>query len=267
MSFVLSKVFWWIASPGNLLLLLIGLGAILLLLDRRGGRLLVTVAALCMLVLTLTPVAELVLAPLENRFPAQAPPARVDGVIVLGGAINEDISIARGTLQVTASASRLIALADLARRYPMARLVYSGGTADLFGDQGREADIAGRIFDALGLGTGRLILENRSRNTYENALYSRDLVMPKPGEVWLLVTSAYHMPRAVGIFRRIGWEVRPYPVDYRTRPDRLDLPGGFLGGLDTLHWALREWIGLTFYYLAGRSSAWFPAPQTPSARG
>ena len=106
-----------------------------------------------------------------------------------------------------------------------------------------------------------VIFETDSRNTWENALFSRRLVEPQPGETWLLVTSALHMPRSVGIFRRVGWEVVPYPVDYRTRRGGHPyLRFEFEKTLSLLHEATREWIGLVSYRLMDRTSALFPGP-------
>ena len=104
--------------------------------------------------------------------------------------------------------------------------------------------------------------ENRSRNTYENAIMTRALVRPKPGESWLLVTSAAHMPRSIGIFRHIGWDMTAYPVDYRTfgnsRDDKPTTEA--LDSLRRLDVALHEWVGLAAYWAAGKTDTFFPAP-------
>ena len=108
-----------------------------------------------------------------------------------------------------------LAAAALARRFPNARVVFSGGSANLISNDAREADFAGAIFESLGVDKSRLIMERESRNTQENAEFSKALVKPKEGERWVLVTSAFHMPRSVGLFRKAGFAVEPYPVDWR----------------------------------------------------
>ena len=160
------------------------------------------------------------------------------------------------------AAERLTVVAELARRYPDARIVFSGGSGALaFGDR-PEAEFALRLLESLGVAKGRVVSEDRSRNTVENARFSRELAQPKPGERWLLVTSAYHLPRAVGVFRQAGFPVEAHPVDWRTRGSRDALrPFATLGdGLRRTDTAMREWIGLLAYWLSGRSSELFPGP-------
>ena len=105
------------------------------------------------------------------------------------------------------------------------------------------------------------MLETRSRNTEENAVFTKELVQPKPGERWLLVTSAQHMPRAIGCFRRAGFPVEAYPVDWHTRRAlRLAPMETLSGGLGRLDNAVHEWIGLVSYWLTGRTSELLPGP-------
>jgi uncharacterized SAM-binding protein YcdF (DUF218 family) len=267
-TFWLSKIFWWFLAPGNAMVLLVLVALLLLAMRRRRAGLLVLGAVGAFgLALLFLPLRGWVLEPLEDRFPPAAAPAHVDGIIVLGGAINAELSAKRGLPVVTRSVDRLIAAADLARRYPDAKLVFTGGSSALLDTEPREADIAREVFAEMGLAPDRVIYERDSRNTWENALFSQKLVDPKPGEVWLLVTSAYHMPRAMGIFRKIGWQAVPYPVDYSVPPaGQLEPSLEVLDELEGVHWGLREWVGLVAYYLLGRTDRLFPgpAPQTNS---
>ena len=157
---------------------------------------------------------------------------------------------------------RIIAAAALARRYPKARIVFSGGSANLISDDAREADFAGAVFESLGIAKSRLIMERRSRNTQENAEFSKALVAPKDGERWLLVTSAFHMPRSVGLFRKAGFAVEPYPVDWRVggRGDLLAFSNVAIEGLARTDIAVREWIGLVAYRATGKIDALLPGP-------
>ncbi|MBV8166887.1 MAG: YdcF family protein [Alphaproteobacteria bacterium] len=261
MSFFLSKLFWWIASPSNVLLALLCAGFVALLVGwRRWGMRLVGLATGLAVFVTVLPVGPWLLLPLENRFPVPTLPARVDGIVVLGGSINPVLSAARHQPILTDSAERLTAFIALARQYPAAKLLFTGGSASVVDTVDREADVARTIFESVGLDVSRVTFERDSRNTYENAVMSKAAVHPQPGETWLLVTSAYHMPRAVGCFRVQGWPVIPYPVDYGTAPDGNPASFSLLAGLDSVHWALREWIGLAFYYLAGRTDRFLPGP-------
>jgi uncharacterized SAM-binding protein YcdF (DUF218 family) len=160
------------------------------------------------------------------------------------------------------AAERLTVAAELARRYPHARVLFSGGSNAVIFDEGTEATFAVRQLQDLGVAPERIIAEDRSRNTIENAVFSRRLADPKPGERWLLVTSAYHMPRSMAAFRAAGFPVEPYPVDWRTRGliDALR-PFASLGdGLRRTDTAVREWVGLVAYRLAGKTAELFPGP-------
>jgi uncharacterized SAM-binding protein YcdF (DUF218 family) len=265
MSFFLSKLFWWVVNPGNVMLGLLCLGVIALLVGwRRWGVRLVTVATVLALLVTVLPIGAWLLEPLENRFPVPDLPARVDGIVVLGGSINPVLSAARHQPILTDSAERLTEFVALARRYPAAKLVFTGGSASVVDTVDREADYARTVFEQVGLDVSRITFERDSRNTYENAVMSKAAVDPQPGETWLLVTSAYHMPRAVGCFRAQDWQVIGYPVDYGTAPDGNPASFSLLAGLDGVHWALREWIGLGFYWLAGRTDRFLPGPNPGS---
>lgn len=263
MFFYASKLLWLILQPSNLLLLLLAAALLGLGLGGRrfAGRLLV--AATTVLVAGgLLPVGEWLLLPLENRFPAPPElPARIDGVIVLGGATNVPVVEGRGGVELEAPADRLTALIELGRRYPDARLVFTGGSARIVGDATSEAEVARLFYQRQGFDAARILFEDASRDTFENAVLSRRLVDPAPDQRWLLVTSASHMPRAVGVFRAAGWPVVAYPVDFRTT-GRWRLWAGLdvAQRLKELDEAVKAWIGLAAYRLSGRTDALLPAP-------
>lgn len=266
MLFVLSKIFWAVANPANLLVLGLVVGALGRMAPGRGIRVAagwalgLSIGAAA--VITVAPVGAWLLAPLENRFPPLAePPPRVAGIVLLGGAINLRRAVDRGGIPLTSNAERVTAFVDLARRYPKAKLVFSGGSGLLFDQVNREADYAAVLLDSLGVSPDRVIFERESRNTYENARDAKALAQPQPGDVWLLVTSAVHMPRAVGAFRRAGWTVTPYPVSYVTGPDDTWRLGfNFERGLVRVSVGVREWIGLGAYRWLDRTDALFPGP-------
>jgi len=210
-----------------------------------------------------SPLGNVLILPLEQRF-APYDPSRgaPDGIVVLGGAIAPAVSAARGVVALNEAAERLTVTAELAHRYPKARIVFSGGSNAVLSDPIAEAPFAVDELEALGVARSRITAEEQSRNTIENAVFSRLVAQPKPGERWLLVTSAYHMPRAVAAFRAAGFPVEAYPVDWRTRGpiDALVPFGSLSDGLARTDAAVHEWIGLLAYRLSGRTKELFPAP-------
>jgi uncharacterized SAM-binding protein YcdF (DUF218 family) len=223
----------------------------------------VIAAVLLLVICGLSPLGNLLLYPLEQRFPPwDASSGAPDGIIVLGASIEADLSTAHGTPVVRSSPDRLIAAAALAHRYPKARVVFSGGSANLISNDAREADFAGAIFESLGIDKSRLIMERASRNTLENAEFSKALLAPKEGERWLLVTSAFHMPRSVGLFRKAGFAVEPYPVDWRVggRGDILNFTNIAIDGLGRTDLGVREWMGLIAYRATGKIGELLPGP-------
>lgn len=265
--FALSKVGWFFATPSNLLVTLALLGAFAAFLPRgrlaRWGRRLAAAALVLLAVLGLSPAGTWLLTPLEDRFPAYADDGKpLAGVIVLGGAVLPNISFARHQLTVGDAAERVIALGDLARRHPSLRIIFTGGSGAVLGTDAPEAAAVARFGSALGFETARVTYEHKSRTTFENARDTRSLLAPDADGRWLLVTSAWHMPRSVGTFRAAGIEVVPYPVDYRTGgSDRWWRPEASVSsGLDRVDIGVREYLGLAYYRLLGRSSALFPEP-------
>ena len=263
MFFYLSKVFWFFVQPLNLTIFLLLAGLVAAMIGSR--RLAVTGSVLAFLILGLsawTSLGAMMLNPLEERFARPPLPEKVDGIVVLGGGFEGAINLVRGGYELNSGGDRMVETAILARRFPTARVVVSGGTGELFLEGEGDAATAPRLLTALGVTADRLILENKSRNTYENAVFTKELVTPKPGETWLLVTSAFHMPRAKALFDKAGFATIPWPVDYRTTGREgiglfRDNPAD---SLQVTTMAIREWIGLFAYWISGRIDQPFPAP-------
>ena len=272
MFFILSKTLGTLSVPSHLILLLVVAG-LMLLRTRwlRAGRRLLVFCAVVFFVVGMLPIGNALIATLEDRFPAWTPTeAAPDGIIILGGPILLGLSRAHGTIELGEAAERFTVIPELARRYPTARIVFSGGSGDLLAGGLSEAPYALRLLESFGIPRERITLEDRSRNTTENGLFTKALLLPKPGERWLLVTSAAHMPRAVGVFRKVGFPVEPYPVDWQTataanpwwrwlRPSFSPFRGWW-----TIDDAAKEWVGLVAYWLGGNTSELFPAP-SPAA--
>lgn len=262
LSYVLSKLLWFVLRPGTLALLLGLLGLALLWRGRRSGRWPLLAGLGFYLAVLATPLPPLLVMPLEDRFPRPAvPPAHVDGVIVLGGAVDQTLTEARGIPALNGAAERMTELVVLARRYPEARLVFTGGQGSLVHGALTEADVARALWTEMGVPPARVQYEDQARNTFQNAVLTHALMNPHPGEVWLLVTSASHMPRSVGVFRKAGWNVVAWPVNYRTGRGFAALyDAPFAERLGQVETGLREWIGLLAYWFMGRTDAPFPAP-------
>ncbi len=267
MSFIISKIFWVLVRPSNVLLLVLILAA---LMGRKRpilARRLLSVTILALVLVTLLPVGQWLILPIERRFPElTALPSQVDGIVVLGGGVEVGPSLGRAYLELNASAERLTVSADVARLRPKARLIYSGFKGHLI-EPGIEPPDVERFYIRQGVEGARILVEDASRNTYENAVLSKSLANPEPDDVWLLVTSAAHMPRAVGVFRKVGWSVVPMPVDFRKARD-LDLRKSLSimaqpsvsGRLEELDQAVRAWVGLVAYWMMGRTESLFPGP-------
>ena len=257
MFFIASKILWFFAAPLPLLLV----AALIGLWFKRAG-----VAAACLLAtltIGLSPLGAWMIEPLEDRFPA--PPADMPapyGIIVLGGAIDDEMGLARDTISLGEGAERLTQAVVLARRYPDARIVYAGGNNSLRGARTNEASDGRKLLIALGVDPARIAIETQSRNTDENARFTRDLVRPPAAQRWLLVTSAWHMPRSMALFRKAGFDVVAFPVDYRSQGGAGDwqISSGPMRGLRIFDVAAHEWAGLLVYWLSGRTDALFPAP-------
>ncbi|GEO14243.1 YdcF family protein [Microvirga aerophila] len=266
MFYTLSKIVWFFATPSNLLISLVLLGLLLSLFGRlrRVGTGLALTAAIATLALGLSPIASYIMVPLEERFPPfQDDGAPIDGIILLGGSVEAADSAARGRIVANESAERVLDTIQLAYRYPGAKLLIVGGGGTVFTNGTAEAPIIASYLRTVGIDPARLLVEDQSRSTFENATYAREVAKPREGERWLLVTSAWHMPRAVGVFEKAGFPVVPYPVDFRTGGSFTDMrPFAFVSdGLRRLDVGTKEWAGLIAYYVAGRTTALFPGPQ------
>ena len=265
MFFIASKIFWMLASPINLLLIGALAGVLLCFGPRaRFGRGLALAAILILFVAATFPLRAALLVPLENRFPQ--PPADLEppyGIVVLGGAISDPMSAARGQTIFDEGGERITEAVILAKRFPQARVVYTSGTNSVLGGSSNEAARARDLMVAMGVARDRVTIEDKARNTDENARFTAAIVHPEASQRWLIVTSAFHMPRAMGVFEKAGFHPIAYPVSFYTSGRWVDdLSPTFdpLGNLKTFVLALHEWIGLAAYRASGRIDRLFPGP-------
>ncbi|WP_428035501.1 YdcF family protein [Amphritea sp.] len=256
--FLLSKGFWVLANPGNLLILILVLALF------KGWRTLTSVVAVCLLLITFYPVGDLLLQPLEKRFsPPATLPEKIAGIIVLGGAEEAELSSIWNQPQFNMAAERDMLMLPLMQRYTDVPVILTGGSGSVRKPEFRGADVQQTWLQQQQLDK-QVIFERDSRNTFENAIYSQGVLPPGADYAdprgWLLVTSAFHMPRSVGIFRGQGWNVIPYPVDYYSKPAGLNSWRADLGrNLYELSIGVREWIGLGAYYVTDKTDELFPS--------
>lgn len=268
MFYTIAKLTWALLAPSNALLILGGLGLLLSRFARwkRFAFPLTALAITGLIVLSVTPTADGLLKPLETRFPPFKPDGKpVAGILLLGGAIDVRGAPPGFGNQRGDAADRMFEAARLARLFPQARVVITSGTLMEPGNR-TEADLMAEDLVALGVARERISLERASKDTFENATLSRAVARPAAGERWLLVTSAFHMPRAVGCFRKAGFSVTAAPTDWRRPPGGWDFdprrfsPTSASEGLTLADLAVREYLGLVAYRLNGRIASLFPAP-------
>lgn len=261
MDFYLTKILSFPLEPLNMLFLLLVVGLYALWMGRMmAARIIITAVAGLFLFFGSTSVADFILSPLEQRFPSRPVPVHVDGIIMLGGAQNAHLSAYHHQPVLNGAAERMTTFVALARDYPDARLVFSGGSGSIRYQAFSEGDTVRMFLRQQGIDSARVTYEETSRNTYENVVNTLREVKPQNGETWLLVTSAADIPRAMGVFRMNGWAVIPVPCDYNAAAPVWQFEGSMTRSFEKLSRATHEWIGLVAYYLQGRSSSLFPHP-------
>lgn len=260
--FLFSKLVWIVGQPLSLAFILVVLAIIAIIVRWRVLGMFASAASALVLFLTLyTTVGPYLLQGLEERFPRPAgDPPDLQCMIVLGGAFETEVTTTRGGIEMSAGGDRFVEALRLARKFPEARILVSGGDGSITGGYEGDGDIAKRFFPIFGIGRERLVEEAQSRTTFENAVNTKELLKSNGLSNCLLITSGYHMPRSIGIFRKLDIPVTPRPTDYRTT-GKVRLGLDFTQpSLNAQHMAtaIREWMGLVGYYVAGRTSELYP---------
>lgn len=263
MFFYAGKILWMLLQPSMVIMLAIIGGAMLAMRPHwtRSGKRLFVLGLVGLLVCGVSPLGLILISVLEERFPRSDldKGGPIAGIIILGGAEDSNVPPEKELANLNDAAERMTEGAALALRLRTLPVVFTGGNANLIKDAPPEADVARRLLIALGIDERRIMLETRARDTFENAQLTKALLNPKPGDRWLLITSAWHMPRSMGSFRKSGFDVEAWPVDYRAlRPFTPDL--NIAEGLRRMDYIFKEYVGLLAYYLSGRTSALLPRP-------
>lgn len=260
---LLYNVFSYIINFDVILFVLIMLGVNLLATRWSSlGRRILFVTEFVLVIMVFLPFGQWSATFLENRFPQPTQiTADAKGLILLGGSIDMPVSNARKMASYNQAGGRMIQFIELAFQYPHLPILFSGGGHQLVGKE-TEASFAKDAFERFGVDIKRITLEDKSKNTIENAQFSYEIIKPNPEDKWVLVTSAIHMPRAVALFKKAGWNVIPYPIDYHTRGDyswsfNLSIYRGFHAWWNSM----REWAGLITGYLFGYTNEFLPKPE------
>ena len=259
--FYLSKIIWAFISPDNLLLILILATLTLLFLKKyKTATKLLTFISIILIIIAFLPVGKWMLYPLETRFQTNpALPEKVDGIIVLSGAEAASLSSVWNQVELGGAVERSLYFLSLAKKYPKAKLVFIGGSGSLLEQNLKEADVAKKLYQQQGFDTNRIIFERKSRNTFESAINGTKLIRPVKNEKWLLITTAWHMPRSASVFCKAGWPVIPFPVDHSVNKDNLfAIEFNLSANLQALKKAIKEWVGLLAYYVTGKTTAIYP---------
>lgn len=268
--FYASKIIMFLLNPSAVLSLILGGYLILSVLfsSRHGRSHFITrwlgrISLMIMLILVFIPVQSLLRTQLEQKFsvPTQLP-EQIAGVIVLGGSVSPTLTQAYNQVSLNESVERMTQALPILQKYPLVPLIYTGGSGKIIQEQITEAAVAQRFYREIGWDSFRFHFEDKSRNTYQNAVFSRELINqkfgadthhPKDGQKWILITSAVHMPRAVHVFESDGWAVIPYPVDFQ-RAGKIEwVPHyNFISHATHLGSVLHEYIGILAYWATGR---------------
>jgi uncharacterized SAM-binding protein YcdF (DUF218 family) len=257
-----ASIVGFFSVPSNVIALLALCGLVSVALWRPRRATLVGVGLGAFGMAAFLPIGTMLLTPLEQRFPERTYPQQaIDGIIVLGGSYDSRVHGYLNTIFIDDATGPVAAIVDLARRYPRAQIIFSGGT-DPSSSGPSEAAIGKKIFTSYGIAADRILIEERSLTTEENARFTAELVHPTPQSRWLLVTFAYHMPRAMATFRRAGFNVLAFPVGWRTRWwEGIWLPAKTAAeNLRRIDVAAHEWLGLIGYRLMGYSNEWVAGP-------
>ncbi|WP_417317370.1 YdcF family protein [Emcibacter sp.] len=259
---VISRTIWTLLQPSNSLLLILAIGLILTWRGRmKWGLRLSFFSLICLVLIGISPAGKWLAIPLEQRFAdyRSVPDGDYAGIIILAGTESTSLSSVHDQAILKDAAERLSGGVKMARLFPELPVIHTGGLGEGYWTENKVAE---RFFTDVGLDISRVYFEGKSHNTWTNAIKSLALIKAQKLDaegIWLLVTSASHMPRSVGAFREAGLKIRPYPVDFSTDLTYSAFPEFEAGkNLATFDKISHEWLGLLVYYVTGRSSSLFP---------
>ena len=257
MSFFLSKFLWSIINPFNIILFFIFIGIVLhFFLKNKLYKFCYFIALLIFIFIAIMPTGNLLYFQLEKKFHTTASlPSEIDGILILSGATDPPLTKEYNLIHLNGSAERLIESIFLMNKYPKAKVIFSGGSGAIHDQNLTHSYVAKKFYKQLNINIRNIVFESKSRNTYENILYSLKIANPSSDEKWILITSAFHMTRAMNISEKLDWKIIPYAVDFRAGKKFSWKPTiSFFGNISAMQSASHEWIGLIAYYFMGRTN-------------
>ena len=256
MIFFLSKTLWLLLNPFNLFLLLIFLSLLGKFFNYyRLSKIIFSFILVLFLISVVLPSGSFLIYLLEKNFHSQVNlPEKIDGILILAGATDPFLSKEHKTISLNGSAERLIESVQLINKYPMAKVIFAGGSGSLEYPELSHSEVAKKFFSLFDIDINKIYFENKSRNTYENILFAKERFNPNINEKWIIVTSAFHLTRAMNIGKKLNWQFIPYATDFKAPKKFLwKFNKNLFINLQEFDLASHEWLGLIYYYYMGRS--------------
>ena len=256
MSFYLSKILWLIVNPFNIFIFITLFTMFLYFINfRRLSLIIYLINFIFIALISFLPIGSYLTYIIEKEFHTNTKiPERVDGILILGGATNPLLFKEFDQISLNGSAERLVESVMIIRKFEKAKVIFSGGSGIVNRSDLGHSQVAKLFYKKIGVDINKIFFEDKSRNTHENIIYSKKIAKPKKNENWLLITSAFHMKRALLIAEKNNWKLIPYAVDFKNIKDFKLTPNlNLLSNLNSFQSGLHEWLGLTSYYLMGRT--------------
>ena len=256
MSFYLSKILWLIVNPFNIFIFITLFTMFLYFINfRRLSLIIYLINFIFIALISFLPIGSYLTYIIEKEFHTNTKiPERVDGILILGGATNPLLFKEFDQISLNGSAERLVESVMIIRKFEKAKVIFSGGSGIVNRSDLGHSQVAKLFYKKMGVDINKIFFEDKSRNTHENIIYSKKIAKPKKNENWLLITSAFHMKRALLIAEKNNWKLIPYAVDFKNIKDFKLTPNlNLLSNLNSFQSGLHEWLGLASYYLMGRT--------------
>mgnify|MGYP001416729970 FL=1 len=256
MSFYLSKILWLIVNPFNIFIFITLFTMFLYFINfRRLSLIIYLINFIFIALISFLPIGSYLTYIIEKEFHTNTKfPEQVDGILILGGATNPLLFKEFDQISLNGSAERLVESVMIIRKFEKAKVIFSGGSGIVNRSDLGHSQVAKLFYKKIGVDINKIFFEDKSRNTYENIIYSKKIAKPKKNENWLLITSAFHMKRALLIAEKNNWKLIPYAVDFKNVKEFKVIPNlNLLSNLNSFQSGLHEWLGLVSYYLMGRT--------------
>ena len=258
--YFISKFIWVIFAPLNFLVILLVIGFLFNLIGKKIFSKIIYIFSLLFFILVgIFPTGNLLLFKLEQYYqPPSIIPNYIDGVLILGGPSSAKLTIDYNQVSFNEAGERLIESIKIIKNNNPKKIIFSGGSIkQTFNNS--HAYVANKFYSEMGIDISQITFEFKSRNTYENILFSKKIAQPKKDEIWLIITSSFHMRRAMNISKKLEWKFIAYPVDFRTGKELISLKPNFnlLENFNSFNLASHEIVGLISYFILGRSSKIF----------